>query len=149
MRGGSDLLLIPQKASKVKLIPTTINTTRLSQTVAPEDLRVGDYLGVLQASVQYPTYLWHGDLSADVSDEESVRVSYMPTDGGIPLKIKAISLPFLLVKPPGQNCETIDIRLCRIARLDADYAKLAWKELGKPFVKAKRRTTKRSKRKAK
>ncbi len=67
----------------------------------------------------------------------------MPIDGGVPLKVKAISLPFILVKPPGQNCETLDIRLCRLARLDQDYAKLAWQELRKPFVKAKRKRSKK------
>ena len=104
---------------------------------------MGDYVGVLQSSAQYPTYLWHGDLSLDVADEEPVRVGYMPTDGGVPLKVKAISLPFVLVKPPGQNCETLDIRLCRLARLDQDYAKLAWQELRKPFVKSKRKRSKK------
>ena len=63
----------------------------------------------------------------------------MPTDGGEPLKVKAISLPFVLVKPPGQNCETIDLRLCRLARLDPTYAEMAWQELRKPYIKAKRR----------
>ena len=117
--------------------------------MAPEDIRIGDYVGMLQSSVQYPTYLWHGDLDSDIADEEPVRVCFMPTDGGVPLKVKAISLPFLLVKPPGQNCETIDIRLCRLARLDPTYAKLAWQELRKPFERAKRRAkqSKRSKRK--
>ena len=55
----------------------------------------------------------------------------MPTDGGVPLKVKAVSLPFVLVRTPGKRVETIDLRQCRIARLDRGYAKLAWKELRK------------------
>jgi hypothetical protein len=124
---------------------TVVATTRSSQALAPEDIRVGDFVGLLQASVQYPTYLWHGDLPSHHGPEECVRVSFMPCDGGVPLKVKAVSLPFILVKAPGQNAETLDVRLCRVARLDADYAATAWAAFKKPIVKARKRAKKRKK----
>lgn len=118
---------------------TATTATRTSLSLAPEDIKVGDYIGVLHASVQYPTFNWHGDLKADVSDEECVRISYLPYDGGVPLRVESMSLPFVLVKLPGRHCETLDLRLCRIARLDKDYAKRAWKELAKPFKRSKKK----------
>lgn len=109
-------------------MPTATTTTRSSLAIAPEDIQVGDFVGVLQASGQFPTWTWPCGLSG-YAPEECVRLTYLPNDGGIPLKVKAVSLPFVLVKGPRRMAEVLDIRQCRLARLDPEYAQVAWNAL--------------------
>ena len=100
----------------------------MAKSVGLEDLRVGDYVTFLQVSYQYPSFLWC-DLSQP--QDEPVQITYLPIRAGIPLKIKAICLPFLVVTGPDKKSDTIDVRQCRLARLDDEYARVAWKALKK------------------
>ena len=96
-------------------------------TVAPEDLRRGDFVAVLSEIVELPTFLWFETLPG--CQEELVRVRRLPTDDRTPLKVKAICLPYVFVKLPSGGCRTLDIRLSSLARLEKDYAKVVWKAL--------------------
>src|SRR5438105_4293111 len=68
----------------------------LAASVAPEDLRCGDSVAILSLTREYPSFFWCSD-AAMMANNEPVRVSYMWPDGGVPLKIKAICLPFVFV----------------------------------------------------
>ena len=64
----------------------------------------------------------------------------------VPLKVKAICLPFVLVKHPLRGTIALDVRRYQLARLDPAYAELARRSLKQ---RKKRTSGKRRKRKAK
>jgi hypothetical protein len=99
----------------------------IAAVVAPEDLRRGDYVAVLSEIIELPTFLWTETLSSERG--ETIRVRRLPTEGRVPLKIKAICLPFVFVKRPNRQFETIDVRLTNLVRLEKHYAKTVWKKL--------------------
>jgi len=102
----------------------------VAKFLAAEDVRCGDVVGILREVIEYPSFFWCLDSPAQEA-HEPVRVHARATDGGIPLKVKAICLPFLLVKSPNGQHRTLDVRQCELVRLNAKYAELAWKTLGK------------------
>ena len=102
----------------------------LVASIAPEDLRCGDFVAILSVIHEYPSFLWCCD-SGMVPREEPVRMSYIWADGGVPLKIKAVCLPFVFVKDPAGNYRNLDTRLCRLVRLSPGYAKKVRKTLRK------------------
>ena len=107
----------------------------LAQTVAPEDLRAGDFVAVLSEILELPTFLWTETLQ--IGSDALVRVRRLPTEDRVPLKIKAICLPFIFVKLPGGRFQTIDVRLATLVRLESDYAKTVWKALRTPTPSAR------------
>jgi hypothetical protein len=101
----------------------------LAARVAPEDLRCGDFVAVLSQIVELPSFLWTETLPS--GQDELVRLRRLPTDDRAPLKVEAICLPFIFVKLPNGQFETIDVRLASLVRLEKDYAKTVWKSLKK------------------
>lgn len=98
----------------------------LARVLAPEDVRPGDYVALLEEIYELPSYWWRTD-SALESRDELVRIRMIPTQENLPLKVKSVCLPFVLAKKPTGERQTLDLRRCRLARLDADYAATAWK----------------------
>jgi hypothetical protein len=97
----------------------------VAASVAPEDLRCGNFVAVLSVIREVPSFFWCGD-SGTSSREEPVRIQLMQDDG-TPLKVKAVCLPFVLAKDAHGKHRTLDARSCRLARLSTDYAKKVWK----------------------
>lgn len=87
---------------------------------------MGDFVSLLHVFYDFPSFFWCCD---DFSHkrEETVRISYLPEAGGVPMKVKAVCLPFVLVKLPTGGKRTLDVRKVRLARLDREYAAAAWK----------------------
>jgi hypothetical protein len=102
--------------------------TTLAASVAPEDLLLGDYVATLSVIHEFPSFFWCCDSELSAR-EEVVRIQRTGGDEGTPLKIKAICLPFVLVKDTTGKHRTLDIRLCRLARLSPEYARRVWKAL--------------------
>lgn len=102
--------------------------THLAASVAPEDLRRGDFVAILSVIHEYPSFFWCCD-SGTSPREEPVRVQRIDAEDGKPLKIKAICLPFVFAKDVAGAHRTLDIRLCRLARLSSGYARKVWKTL--------------------
>ena len=100
----------------------------LSASVAPEDLNCGDFVAALNSICELPSFLWCCDSSA-VEPDEPVRIQFRAANAGIPLKIKAICLPFVFVKFPNGKSQTMDVRHTQFVRLNSDYARTVWKEL--------------------
>jgi hypothetical protein len=107
---------------------SSTSPTELAASVAPEDLRCGDYVAVLGVICEYPSFFWCCD-SGIWPREEPVRVQRADLDDGTPLKIKAICLPFVFVKDAFGGHRTLDIRLCKLARLTCQYARRVRKRL--------------------
>ena len=103
------------------------------QTLAAEDLEVGDFVAVSAVFVEVASYHWDNDM---LPPHEPVRVQATPRDAGIPLKVKTIYLPFIHVKTPSGTHIVLDVRRHRLVRLGDDYAKQVWKAL-KPRQKGK------------
>ena len=105
----------------------------LAATVAPEDLRCGDYVAVLSVTEEWPSFFWCCD-SGMWPRDEPVCIRRIDTGDGAPLKVQSICLPFVFVKGPAGAYRTLDVRLHQLARLSPDYAKKVLKKL-------RRRTT--------
>ena len=98
----------------------TKSETKVARSLAPEDLRCGDFVAILSETREY---LWSCDTHA-MPPSQPVRLQWQAWDGGTPLKVKAICLPFVFVRTPRGKHQTLDIRQCQLVRLDPDYAKL-------------------------
>lgn len=107
----------------------------LARSLAPEEVRQGDFVAVLQVTYEVPSFMWRAD-SFQIPHDEPVRIQFMPDGGGLPLKVRSICLPFVFVKDPDGNHRTLDVRKCRLARLHPDYAKVVWKAHKKSRPKA-------------
>lgn len=58
-----------------------------------------------------------------------------PTARQVPLKVRAICLPFVFVKLPSGEFKTIDVRLVKLARVKRKYARMVWKAHKPPTPK--------------
>ena len=111
--------------------PTTCDqpsSLTVAESLAPEDLRIGDYVATLHVIWEYPSCLAPVDTMGEPK-EALIRLRLLPKCTGIPLKVKAACLPFVLVKRPFGDCRTLDVRKLRLAKLDHTYAKKVRKSL--------------------
>jgi hypothetical protein len=123
------------KEVDVKAQPSEDGST-LARALAPEDVRSGDYVALLYEIYDYPSFYWCAD-STLLPPDQPVRIRVAPGDESIPLKVKSVCLPFVLVTMPSRGKRTLDLRKCRLARLDKKYAAAAWKAYKKkPTPKA-------------
>ena len=104
---------------------STDDETALAATIAPEDLRCGDYVSLLNEVFEFPSWLWNYDAQFGKGNE-FVRVQLPSRDGGTPLKVKAICLPFVLLRTPKGKYRRVDLRGVQLVRLSREYAKRAW-----------------------
>lgn len=116
----------------------TSRETHVARSLAAEDLRCGDFVAILSETVEYPSFWWSCDPILH-PPSEPVRMQCHSCDCGIPLKVKAICLPFVFVKKPCGSHRTLDIRQQRLVRLTADYAQPVWKTLSKQATSARSR----------
>lgn len=108
----------------------------LAKSLAPEEVRAGEWVAVLYEVQEYTLLTWECDVPPADRDEV-VRVAITPDDGGEPLEVKAVCLPFVLVKPHKGKLRQIDIRRHRLARLAPSFAKV-WAKGPKSKQKKKR-----------
>ena len=111
----------------MKAKTATIEPT-LAASVAGEDLRVGDDVAVLNEIHEFPSFLWDCE-TARLAPDDVVRIQCAGRDAGMPLRVKAICLPFVFLKTPAGEHRTVDIRTVQLVRLNPRYAKLVRKEL--------------------
>jgi hypothetical protein len=98
----------------------------LAKALAPEEIYQGDYVTPLSTTYEIPSFWWCAE-SWRLPLEEPVRVRYMSSCDGVPLRVQSVCLPFVLAKNPNGQSVTIDVRRCQLARLDREFAKRAWK----------------------
>lgn len=108
-------------------------------TVAGEDLACGNYIALLNQTVDLPSFLWDA-CGAMLSPHELVRLKMIPVDAGQPLMVIAICLPFVYAKTPDGEISTVDTRQTQLVRLHRKCAKRVWKEL-QSRAKAKNRVS--------
>ena len=130
----------PSKQKQVATLSTGRLASRatLAKALAPEEIRPGDFVAQLYLIAELPSFLWHAD-AATLPLDDPIRMRFVPDDGGIPMKVKSVCLPFVLVKLPTGKKQSLDVRLCRLARLDPAYAAVIWKGHRKARAKRKRK----------
>lgn len=104
--------------------------TTLAKTLAPEDVRRGDYVAVLDTEYEFPKIVWQCDSGA-WGESQVIRVRLRPREGEPLLRVYEVCVPFVFVEPPNGAPSTIDLRSSRIARLDPDCAVRVWKRMRK------------------
>jgi hypothetical protein len=116
----------------------SVTALTMAATVAPEDLRQGDYVAVLNEIVEFPSCGWL-ELSMH-PPEEPVRVRMMSLDAGEPLKVQAICLPFVFVRHAEGRLESLDIRRVQLVRLSRNYVRAVRKAVRKERERQMRRS---------
>jgi hypothetical protein len=111
--------------------------SKTAKVLAPEDVRAGDFVALLHVVEEILSFWWCGGIGA-TRPEEPVRVPFVPKNGGVPLRVRSVCLPFILVKAPSGKLRNLDVRLCRLARLDRAHARAAWKASKKRLRNRKR-----------
>lgn len=101
--------------------PTDAVAPGLSTRLAPEDIQVGDFVGILSEEFEYPPF------ACNVEDfllptGEPVRIRFQRSEGGLPHKVQAICLPFVATKRADGVHRVLDVRSMQLVRLTRDYA---------------------------
>lgn len=110
---------------------------------SPEDIQVGDFVVVLHKHYQVlPDSI---EPSVQGVQLEPMRVTLMPFDAGTPLKVVAVSLPFIMTDSAGGMREAIDTRRHVLAKVDPAYAMAAKPEKEKKKSKKGKRKGKKGK----
>ena len=107
----------------------------LAKPLAPEDVRRGDFVALLHVTYEFPSFFWDCDAIL-LPHDQPMRMLLIPDNAGLPLKVKSVCLPFVLAKSPAGERKTLDLRKCRLARLDRAYANTAWRACRKADLKA-------------
>lgn len=102
------------------------SVTTVAANIAGEDIRCGDYVTVLNATYEVPSYMWD---QAMLPVAELVRLKIVPSDAGAPLKVFTVCLPFVYAKDSNGDVKTLDVRRQQIVRLNPDCAKEVWNAL--------------------
>lgn len=103
-----------------------------SRRLAPEDIRVRDYVGILREKREYLI----GFSLDGVTDPRQITLDWT-NEGGTPYRVCAIALPWVLVKRPDGKAITLDVRRHTLARVDPEYGRRAFRLLA-PKRKKKR-----------
>ena len=106
-------------------------SAKLARPLAPEEIRRGQFVTLFDEIWEVPSYFWPADTDT-LAREQTVRVRTIPSTGGVPLRVKSVCLPFVLVKQPDGKQRALDVRKCRLALLGISFAKFAWKALKEP-----------------
>jgi hypothetical protein len=101
------------------------SATTVAATVAGEDIHCGDFITLLNATFELPSYMWDQAL---LPPTELVRLKMIPSDAGLPLKVFSICLPFVYAKDTKGEIRTLDLRREQVVRLNCDCAETVWRE---------------------
>lgn len=119
---------------------TTIESkyhTTVAARIAGEDLQCGDFVTVLNETVELPSFLWNCSEIALPADEP-VSIRFKSHDAGQPYKVIDVCLPFVYVKRVRGGVEVIDTRRQQLVRLDPERGENVWKEIRKMFKKKRK-----------
>jgi hypothetical protein len=105
----------------------------LARPLAPEDIRRNTYVAVLTAIVEFFPF-WQDEPWRPAKVR---RLDLLPgPDGGTPLRVKEVCLPYILVEHPGGQHRTLDVRRFRLGQLSQRYGERAFRRLATPALTA-------------
>ncbi len=96
----------------------TITQTYVVRRIAPEDIRPGTYIAILD-QVEMPCFCAPDD----------AKPRWEPSDAPYPRRVVAVCLPFVFAADPWGEFATLDIRRVRLAGLPGDYGQIAFGSL--------------------
>ncbi len=96
----------------------------LARCVAGEDLELDEYIAVHSTTGEFLSHAWD---RSDLSPDQVVRVRYIPSTAGQPVKVVGICLPFVYVQDRNESTEIIDLRMTQVVRIERECAKEIWK----------------------
>ena len=112
--------------------------TNLTRRLAPEEIRTGQYVAVLNIISEFLPLYCEFDQMAQLTIHQ---LKWLPCEESLPLKVKGVCLPFVMVKSPLGELRTIDVRRHLLAQLDS--------ALGQRMYELFRRQAKRERKRAK
>ncbi|WP_437229698.1 hypothetical protein SH661x_001578 [Planctomicrobium sp. SH661] len=110
-------------------VTTTCEIT-LARPLAPEEVRCGQYVTILDEIVEWPSFMWCNAEAAG-RPQDLIRMKIKSSEGGIPLRVKSICLPFVSVQTHLQQIQVLDLRRVQLVRLSREFGKSVWKALAK------------------
>ena len=114
-----------------------VKQTETVKTLAPEDIRVGQYVMELRMIVEFPRIPCDGDEWKSI---RTVRLALTPWCTGEPMRVRALCLPFVRVKYANGRHGTVDVRRWELAAVTDAYGEAI-------FARAKRKRRKKKRRK--
>ncbi len=118
-----------------------LDENNLTRPIAPEDLRVGDYVGVLTYVLQSEPCCPDDWMFGRVVEAARTPV-YLPTP--VVGRVRALCLPFVLVRSPSKGRRLLDVRLVTFGRLDAEFGRAVFDAATADRKRAAARRQKRS-----
>ncbi|HKQ47036.1 MAG TPA: hypothetical protein VJZ71_03075 [Phycisphaerae bacterium] len=94
----------------------------ISQVLAPEDIRAGDYVSILHVLGEFLPLFFEQPWQP----VEPIRVMLYPCSVQ-PMKVVEVCLPFVLVRKVNGKHETLDVRQHRLARVSKEFGRKAFK----------------------
>jgi hypothetical protein len=95
----------------------------VARPVAPEDIRNGEFIAVLEVIAERVPGCWC-DVDA-FQPLKARRFVRLPQDDCNPLEVLGVCLPFVFVRQHDGDLRTLDVRRLRFARLEKAYARRA------------------------
>ncbi|HWL09421.1 MAG TPA: hypothetical protein VNQ76_13520 [Planctomicrobium sp.] len=100
----------------------------MARILAPEEVRCGDFVSLLNEVIEIPSFFWCGDQVMS-PPEEPIRWCRRVPDAGVPYRVVSVCLPFVCLRGPGKSVKMIDMKQVQLARLSRSYGKRVWKLL--------------------
>ncbi|MEM1185313.1 MAG: hypothetical protein AAGI53_09970 [Planctomycetota bacterium] len=101
-----------------------IDQLMTTQSVAPEDLRQGQFIAILRTVQEFMPHTCDAEWPAS-SRYDTVRVAMLPDSSPAIYRVEAVCLPFVLVERCGSGRpRTLDTRRVHLANVDERFAKL-------------------------
>jgi len=103
-------------------IRETYEVDTVSRTLAPEDIRAGMYIAVLnERKTTWPWFLTAEDIFYD--RVKPFVCSVIPTEGGKPLRVIEVCLPFVLIENERGQTKTLDVRTSSLVQMSDRYGR--------------------------
>ena len=91
----------------------------------PEDISVGDDVTLAIESYDYPSFVWCMTDPAIMPPDQTIRLSFIPSEVSKPFKVVAVCLPFVLCEKVDGKFRTFDVRKVQLMRLAPGFAEAA------------------------
>ncbi len=101
----------------------------VARPIAAEDIQPGVYLQVLSETYQFPSFYWDCGDSFSSRRDQPVTIEFLPFQTRVPLLVKVVTLPMLLVKNHDGQHQMMDVRRFRLAKIRRKHARQIWRTL--------------------
>ncbi|MCZ6835497.1 MAG: hypothetical protein O7G85_06965 [Planctomycetota bacterium] len=104
------------------------NIMTLASPLAPEDVRPDSYIAIHTMLFDLPLWCLDADDLRYASSPPPL-IKRVPRNAGKPYKVKAVCLPYVYALAPDGKPLTLDLRRCRLVRLDDQYGRMVFQAM--------------------